>query len=171
MPRIAIKPVSLGAAVFLICVLWTCLTCGCGGKGWAPLWSQASPETYIETDPARGVLKYYDSTGKEFAADELDAQFNGARLSAKGIKTKDHSVDNREANVNQMAQANEITKTVGKTVTDSIALGVQLADVIRTPKDQMIDREHPPLWRSPWAIVVPAIVALAWIFRKRLGAD
>lgn len=91
------------------------LMAGCGGRGWAPVWSQASPETSFEAayDPMSATYRfqYYDSMGRSLTADELSAECSDGKKSfkAKGLKTSERSVENRLANVQQMDAGTRMT--------------------------------------------------------------
>lgn len=137
--RIRIKEVSLLSIVVSIILIGTCWNCGCTGI--APLWSQANPTTKIGFKPAVGSLEYFDNSGKGVKAKKLKGQLNGASIEAEDLEITDRSVENREANSAQLAQANLITQTAFNGMSNMFsALGVTLSDVIqeaRTPKERV----------------------------------
>lgn len=165
MTRVRVIKVSLLSVVVSACLLWTCFTCGCR-VGESGLLTQANPTTRFKFRPLKGEFEYFDNSGDTLSAKELNATVDGASLTAKDIEIGDRSVENREANVGQMQQANQIVSSIGQTVVSSLSLAGDLITRTRESSEVALERERPSVWRSPWLLPVVLVVALAWIFRN-----
>lgn len=91
--------------VALVFGAWV-LTAASGCRGVAPLMSQANPETSFVAayDPLSRTWRadFYSNDGRALMADKITAEAGDKKFEAINLKVTERSVENREANVQQI---------------------------------------------------------------------
>ena len=96
----------LGAFV-PVCLL---LTPGCG-RGHAPLWSQANPQTELSVNPITKTITLFNNKDVNLSFEEFSGTTaEGATWAVKGLSIVDQSSPVRAANVGQLELAERITR-------------------------------------------------------------
>lgn len=86
-----------------------------GCHGFAPLWSQANPETSLEIDPIRHRVLFYSNDGRALKANNLkfEKRADGTLVfSCDTLDCSERSVENRMANVAQMEASALVTREI-----------------------------------------------------------
>ncbi len=96
----------LGAFV-ATCLL---LSPGCG-RGHAPLWSQANPQTEVSVNPITKTITLFNNKDVNLSFEEFSGTTaEGATWAVKGLSIVDQSSPVRAANVQQLELAERITR-------------------------------------------------------------
>jgi len=109
------------------------IVCGCAGRGWAPLWSQASPETMITVNPLQKTITLYNSKDVSVEMGKFAGKYNDAEWSVEGLKFLDTASAVREANVQQMAAAAELTRILADKVANLVEKAAALTGIASPP--------------------------------------
>ncbi len=92
-------------------ILWVLFWLSGCNPGTAPLWSQAAPETNIELDPARKIVKVHNSKDVNLSLDRLQAVTkDGGSLTVEGLNIIDNASAVRQANVAQLEAVSNVTR-------------------------------------------------------------
>lgn len=82
-----------------------------GCHGWAPLWSQANPETSVEFDPLSHTVRFYSNDGRSLKLEglSLEKKADGSIVVVvKNMECAERSVENRQANVGQLLASAQV---------------------------------------------------------------
>ena len=83
----------------------------------------ANPNTTVEVDPARGVIRFYDSKDNDLAIEGFDyARPDGPRIKIDSLKLRNNASDVRLANVEQMRIASEMTQAALQALLQAIPM-------------------------------------------------
>lgn len=83
---------------------------GCS-RGHAALWSQANPQTSFSFNPLTKTVTLFSNDGKGVTVDQITATWGENSFEVHGLVVTDRSVENRQANVQQLQVVDQITKT------------------------------------------------------------
>lgn len=168
---------------FVRTLLLTALVVGlCAGSagcqfGTSPVWSTANPTKEFEMgyDPWSNTYKakYRDNAGGKLKAKEIYAKTGDKEFRATNVEIADESVNNRDANVDQMKAgtamteaafkgASELASSIGK----AVAVGTES---IRRPPEAAIAKEEAQLVseRSLFVLtILGSVLVLVFVWRK-----
>lgn len=145
--------------------------------GTSPVWSTANPTKEFEMgyDPWSNTYKakYRDNAGGKLKAKEIYAKTGDKEFRATGVEIADESVNNRDANVDQMKAGTEMTAAAFKGATElasSIGKAVAVGtEAIRRPPEAAIAKEEAQLLseRSMFVLtLLGAALVLVFVVRR-----
>lgn len=106
----------MNARIGMVLLAVMFLAAGC--QGGLPLMAQANPQTSVKIKPLSKQIEIFTNDGKTFEA--VNVKFTstqeGTTFSADHISVSDRSVENREANVEQIRAGAEQLAEIRKTV-------------------------------------------------------
>ena len=102
------RRVRNGASILMAsCLL---LIAGCG-RGHAPLWSQANPQTEVSVNPITKTITLFNNKDVNLSFEEFSGTTaEGATWAVKGLSIVDQSSPVRTANAGQLELAERITR-------------------------------------------------------------